>query len=76
MLLCRNILLPVGVPVVRQRAVYNVTVYRAEDLPRTDLGVFASVQKAITKKEVAFIDPYIKVSFAGHVVSALITMQI
>ena len=66
--LSSNILLPVGVPLSRQRAVYTVTVFRAEDLPRTDLGILASVQKAVTRKDVAFIDPYVRVSFVGHVV--------
>ena len=65
----RNILLPLGVPLQRQRAVYRIAVFRAEDLPRTDLGLLASVQKAVTNKDIAFIDPYIKVSFVGHVVS-------
>ena len=65
-----NLLLPVGVPLQRQRAMYAVTIYCGEDLPRTDLGIVATVQKAITGKDVAFIDACVKVSFAGHVVSS------
>ena len=47
---------------------YAVTIYSGEDLPRTDLGIMATVQKAITGKEVAFVDACVKVSFVGHVV--------
>jgi len=65
-----NLLLPVGVPLQRQRAMYAVTIYCAEDLPRTDLGLVATVQKAITGKDVAFIDACVKVSFVGHIVSS------
>jgi len=69
---CRhsNLLLPVGVPLQRQRALYAVTIYCGEDLPRTDLGIMATVQKAITGKDVAFVDACVKVSFVGHVVSS------
>jgi len=65
-----NLLLPVGVPLQRQRALYAVTIYCAEDLPRTDVGIVATVQKAITGKEVAFIDACVRVSFVGHIVSS------
>ena len=64
-----NLLLPVGVPLQRQRAQYAVTIYCAEDLPRTDVGIVATVQKAITGKDVAFIDACVRVSFVGHIVS-------
>ena len=63
-------LLPAGVPLHRQRAMYEVTVFRAEDLPRTDLGIMASVQKVLTQKDVAFVDAFVRVSFAGHIVSS------
>ena len=53
----------------RQRALYRVIVYRGEDLPRTNLGLFASVKKAIGGRPEAFIDAMIKVHFAGQVVS-------
>ena len=65
-----NLLLPVGVPLQRQRALYAITIYCAEDLPRTDIGIMATVQKAFTRKEVAFIDACVKVSFVGHIVSS------
>ena len=67
-----NLMLPVGVPLQRQRALYAVTIYGAEDLPRTDIGLVATVQKAITGKDIAFIDACVKVSFVGHVVSYLL----
>lgn len=35
----RNLLLPDGVQKERQRAVYTVVIYRAEDLPRMDTGM-------------------------------------
>ena len=54
----------------RQRALYQVIIYRGEDLPRTNLGVFASVKKAIGGKAEAFIDAMIKVHFAGQVVQS------
>lgn len=67
-LLYSNLLLPKGVPMDRQRATYQVIIFRAEDLPRTDLGIMASVRKAIGGAPVALVDACVKVSFAGHVV--------
>lgn len=61
--------MPAGVPLDRQRAVYTITIYRAEDLPRTDFGIFASMRNAIALNKVAFIDAFVKVSFVGHIVS-------
>ena len=52
----------------RRRAVYSVFVYRGEDLPQTDLGVMASVQRAVSSKDVAFVDAFVQISFAGHTV--------
>ena len=66
---CRNLLLPAGVPMERQRAMYQVIIYRGEDLPRTDFGIMASLKKAITTSNVAFIDALVKVTFVGHAVS-------
>ena len=52
----------------RQRAIYQFIIYRAEDLPRTNLGLFASVKKAIGGAPEAFIDAMVKIHFAGQVV--------
>lgn len=71
----RNLLLPVGVSKNRQRAVYSVCIYRAEDLPQTDMGILASVQKAFTNKEVAFIDAFVQVSFVGLIVSKVVKIR-
>ena len=60
----------------RQRASYQVMIVRAEDLPRTDLGIIASVRKAIGGKPVAFVDAMVKVSFAGHTVRSKFKKQI
>ena len=65
----RNLLLPSGITKNRESAVYSVNIYRAENLPRLDTGIMASVRKALITGPVAFVDAYVKVSFAGHVVS-------
>ncbi|ELU05062.1 hypothetical protein CAPTEDRAFT_184805 [Capitella teleta] len=62
-----NLLLPAGVALDRQRAVYQVIIYRGEDLPRTDFGIFTSMRNAISLNKVAFVDAYVKVSFVGHI---------
>jgi len=54
----------------RQRVIYSVFIYRGEDFPRTDFGIMASLQKALTKKDVAFVDAFVQVSFVGHSVRA------
>ena len=71
----RNLLLPAGVPMQRQRAIYQMIIYRAEDLPRTNLGLFASVKKAIGGSPEAFIDAMVKIHFAGQVVRYLGTTK-
>ncbi len=52
----------------RQRAAYRVILHRAEDLPRMDTGVLASVKKAMLLNKTDFIDAYVRVSFVGHTV--------
>ena len=66
-----NLLLPAGVPMERQRAAYRVMIYQAEHLPQMDLGVVASVRKAMTMgfSNPAFIDAFVRVSFVGLTVS-------
>ena len=62
-----NLLLPAGVSADRQRAVYTVTVFEAEDLPQCDVGILASMRKVIS--QASHLSSYVKVSFLGHVVS-------
>ncbi len=50
----------------RQRAAYRVVVFRAEHLPRMDTGIMASVKKAITMSNTAFVDAFVRISFVGH----------
>ena len=59
----------------RQRAIYQFIIYRAEDLPRTNLGLFASVKKAIGGTPEAFIDAMVKIHFAGQVVRTQSTLS-
>ncbi len=66
---CRNLLLPAGVPMERQRAAYRVVLHRAEDLPRMDTGIMASVKKAMMMNKIDFIDAYVRVSFVGNTAS-------
>lgn len=44
-----------------------MSIYKGEGLPRMDTGIMASVKKAITMRNTAFIDAYVRVSFMGHV---------
>ena len=66
---CRNLLLPAGMPLERQRASYSVVIYQAEDLPTSDLGVVASMRQAVGLSPGALVDAYVRVSFVGLVVS-------
>ena len=66
---CRNLLLPDGVPAERQKAKFIVKVYLAEGLPKMTSGMLATVKKAITGDTKDLVDPYVSVSFAGHKVS-------
>ena len=63
-------LVPVGVPMERQRVVYKVTIYKAEDLPQTDLGLMATIRNAVSMGDRAdFTDPFVQVTFVGLTVS-------
>lgn len=71
--MCSNLLVPVGVPMERQRVAYRVTVYKAEDLPQTDLGLMATLRNAVAIGDrVDFTDPYIQVTFVGLTVSVVL----
>ncbi|XP_041358290.1 otoferlin-like [Gigantopelta aegis] len=61
-----NLLLPEGVSADRQRAKFYMKVYRAEGLPKMNTGIMANVKKAFTGENKDLVDPYVKVSFAGH----------
>ncbi|KAK3090409.1 hypothetical protein FSP39_011632 [Pinctada imbricata] len=62
-----NLLLPDGVPADRQRAKFCINVFKAEGLPKMNTGMMASVKKALTGESKDLVDPYVQVSFAGHV---------
>lgn len=69
----RNLLLPEGVPADRQRAKFTVRVLKAEGLPKMNTGIMANVKKAFTGETKDLVDPYVSVSFAGHVVRMVLT---
>ncbi|XP_039959454.1 otoferlin-like [Bactrocera tryoni] len=60
-----NLLLPVGVPIERQRAKFIVKIYRADGLPRMNSSLMANVKKAFTGEAKDLVSPYVQVSFAG-----------
>ena len=45
--------------------------HRAEDLPRMDSGIMATMKKAMLMNRADFIDAYVRVSFVGHTVGQL-----
>ncbi|XP_023143218.3 fer-1-like protein 4 isoform X3 [Amphiprion ocellaris] len=59
----KNLLLPRGMPSERPWARFRVRIYRAEGLPTMEAGLMAKM--SVTDRTV-FIDPYIKVTFAGQ----------
>lgn len=65
----RNLLLPDGVPVERQRARFIVKIYRADGLPKMNSSIVANVKKAFTGELEDLVNPYVQVSFAGLTVS-------
>lgn len=65
----RNLLLPDGMPVDRQRAKYIVRIYRADGLPKMNSTLVANVKKAFTGESRDLVDPFVQVSFAGLTVS-------
>lgn len=73
-LLCRNLLLPDGVPIERQRARFVVKIYRADGLPRMNSSIMANMKRAFTGETKDLVSPYVQVSFAGLMVSNPIDM--
>lgn len=59
----RHLLLPRGMPSERPWARFRLRIYRAEGLPTMDAGLMAKM--SVTDREV-FIDPYVRVTFAGQ----------
>lgn len=62
---CRNLLLPDGVPIERQRAKFVIKIYRADGLPRMNSSLMANVKKALTGESKDLVSPYVNISFAG-----------
>lgn len=65
----RNLLLPDGVPLERQRAKFVIKIYRADGLPRMNSSIMANVKRAFTGESKDLVSPYVNVSFAGLSVS-------
>lgn len=61
----RNLLLPDGVPLERQRAKFVIKIYRADGLPRMNSSLMANVKKALTGESKDLVSPYVNISFAG-----------
>ncbi|XP_071147847.1 otoferlin-like isoform X5 [Mytilus edulis] len=62
-----NLLLPDGVSSDRSRAKYVIRIHKAQGLPKMNTGIVANVKKAFTGESKDLVDPYVKVSFAGHI---------
>lgn len=69
--LTRNLLLPDGVPIDRQRARYIVKIHKADGLPKMNYSILANVKRAFTGENQDLVDPYVLVSFAGMTVSCI-----
>lgn len=72
----RNLLLPDGVPIERQRARFIVRVYRADGLPKMNSSIVANVKKALTGEAKDLVNPYVQVSFAGLTVSHIYNVTV
>lgn len=67
--MCRNLLLPEGIPAERQWAKYYVKIFRAEGLPKMNTSIMANVKKAFIGENRDLVDPYVQVHFSGQKVS-------
>ena len=47
-------------------------IHKAQGLPKMNTGLMANVKKAFTGESKDLVDPYVKISFAGHVVCLLL----
>ncbi|CAH1774769.1 unnamed protein product [Owenia fusiformis] len=62
-----NLLIPKGTTADRQTASFSVRIHKAEDLPKMDSGIVANLKKSMTIiGPKAYIDPFVRVSFAGN----------
>lgn len=66
---CRNLLLPEGIPAERQWARFYVKIHRAEGLPKMNTSIMANVKKAFIGENRDLVDPYVQVQFAGQKVT-------
>eukprot|EP00118_Oscarella_pearsei_P024773 m.306767 g.306767 ORF g.306767 m.306767 type:complete len:2096 (+) comp41575_c0_seq1:119-6406(+) len=60
-----NVLRPVGAQL--QSAILEVNVFKAEDVPRMDVGFFSALKSFFTRKkeDIDLVDPYVEITFAG-----------
>lgn len=72
----RNLLLPDGVPIERQRAKFVIKIYRADGLPRMNSSLMANVKKALTGEWKDLVSPYVNISFAGLSVNIMLFVYI
>ncbi|XP_039590653.1 fer-1-like protein 4 [Polypterus senegalus] len=61
----KNLMLPKRIPAERPWAKFCIRIYRGEGLPSMNSGIAGSFSKMMGEKKV-FIDPYVKVTFAGQ----------
>lgn len=57
-------MLPRGMVSVRPWACFHIRIYKAEGLPTMDSGLMAKM--AVATDRTVFIDPYVRVTFAGQ----------
>lgn len=57
-------MLPRGMVSERPWARFNIRIYKAEGLPTMDSGLMAKM--AVVTDRTVFIDPYVRVTFAGQ----------
>lgn len=57
-------MLPRGMISERPWACFHIRIYKAECLPTMDSGLMAKV--AVVTDRTVFIDPYVRVTFAGQ----------
>ena len=50
-------------------------IHKAQGLPKMNTGLMANVKKAFTGESKDLVDPYVKISFAGHVVCLLLFLN-
>ncbi|KAM8784373.1 fer-1-like protein 6 [Rhynchonycteris naso] len=62
----KNLLIPQGFPSERPWARFYVRLYKAEGLPKMNSSIMANVTKAFVGDSKDLVDPFVEVSFAGH----------